>query len=315
MILITGGMGFIGMHVAKALASEDDVVITYNRSLRGEAELRALVGAPVGTVQLDVANPYSMARALAQHRPSSIVHLAVPGLGAMPPAEESLVNVQGLMNVLELAHSAGIERVTVASSLAVYSGLSGGPYREDRDLPVNSPTATSAMKKTEEILALHFADRTGLDLRLARIGVTYGPLYHTLANPAGRLTHLAVKKSLPSNRSVSWSPAQLLGGMDLIHVSDCARAIAVLHQAPTTRHRVYNVGGGTSVSADDLLAAVQAAVPDAALPDELRDTGIRENSDGFMDISRARAEFGIEPKHDIASGVAQYADWLRDHDL
>jgi nucleoside-diphosphate-sugar epimerase len=171
------------------------------------------------------------------------------------------------------------------------------------------------MKKAEEILALHHADRSGLDVRLLRIGITYGPLYHTMANPVSRLTHLAVRGSLPAGKSVTWTPQQLLGGLDLIHVHDCARAIATIHQAPATTHRIYNVGGGASVSADELLAAVDAAVPGAVLPAELRHTGTRENANGYMDIGRARQEFGITPQYDITAGVQQYAGWLRDHEL
>jgi nucleoside-diphosphate-sugar epimerase len=318
LILITGGMGFIGIATARAVlatGADREVVLGYHRSLRSPDELSALVGGKVDTVHLDVSSPYSIPRALAKLRPSSIIHLAVPALGAMPPAEESLANVSGLLNLLEAALTAGIEKVSIASSVAVYAGLTGGPFAEDRGLPVDSPSATSAMKKAEEILALHHADRTGLDVRLLRIGVTYGPLYHTLANPAGRLTHLALRGALPSGKSITWTPEQLLGGLDLVHVDDCARAIATIHQTESTRHRVYNVGGGASVSADELLAAVDAAVPGAVLPDELRHTGTRENADRYMDISRARTELGITPHYDIASGIAQYAAWLHDHDL
>jgi UDP-glucose 4-epimerase len=315
MILITGGMGFIGIRTARVLAALDDVVISYNRSVRSEEELQALIGARVETVRLDVSSPYSVGRAVAQFRPSSIIHLAVPALGAMQPAEESLANVHGLLNILEAAWAAGISRVSLASSLAVYAGLTGGPFTEDRPLPVNSPSATSAMKKAEEVLALHHADRSGLDLRLLRIGITYGPLYHSLANQVSRLTHLAVRGRLPDGLSSGWTPQQLLGGMDLVHVDDCASAIAAIHLAASTTHRIYNVGGGASVSADALIEAVEAAVPGAALPDELRHTGTRENADHYMDITRARDEFGIVPKYDVKSGVLQYADWLRGHDL
>lgn len=314
MILITGGMGFIGIQTARALAGRDDVVLGYYRSVRSLEELQSLIQAKVQTVRLDVASPYSVTRAVAQFRPSGIIHLAVPHLGAMPPAEEALASVQGLMNVLEAACSAGVERVSVASSVAVYAGLSGGPFAEDHALPVNSLSPTSAMKKAEEVLALHYADRTGLDLRLLRIGGTYGPLYHTMANMVSRLTHLAVRGTLPERLSGGWT-AQQLGGMDLIHVEDCASAIAAIHSAGTARHRIYNVGGGASVSAGELVAAVEAAVPGAVLPDELRQSGTGEHADGYMDITRARDEFGVVPRYDIASGVRQYAGWLREHEL
>src|ERR1700759_5178829 len=80
MVLITGGMGFIGIRTARALVGHDDLVLGYHRPVRGQEELRSLIGAKVETVRLDVTSPYSMARALAQFRPSSIIHLAVPAL-------------------------------------------------------------------------------------------------------------------------------------------------------------------------------------------------------------------------------------------
>lgn len=314
MILITGGMGFIGIQTARALAGRDEIVLGYHRSVRSQRELQSLIQAKVETVRLDVTSPCSLTRAVAQFRPDSIIHLAVPHLGAMPPAEESLTNVQGLMNVLSAACSVGAGRVSLASSVAVYAGLTGGPFVEDRALPVNSLSPTGAMKKAEEVLALHHADRTGLDLRVLRIGQTYGPLYHTMANMVSRLTHLTVRGKLPDGLPGGWTARQL-GGMDLIHVEDCARAIATIHSADTTRHRVYNVGGGASVSSGELVAAVEAAVPGAVLPDGLRQPDTGEHADGHMDITRARDEFGVVPQYDIASGIRQYAGWLREHEL
>jgi UDP-glucose 4-epimerase len=315
MILITGGMGFIGIHVARELAKSDDVVLGYNRTVRSPQELHELIGAPVQTEQIDVSSPYSLARAVAKHRPDGIVHMAVPALGAAPAAEEVMTNMSGLVNVLEAAHVGGVRRVSIASSLAVYSGAEGGPFREDRDLPMTSTSSTSAMKKAEEILALHYGDRTGLDLVLVRIAIIYGPLYSTLANLAGRLTHLAVKGSLPPHRSGAWSVAQLAGGLDLCHVDDAARAVAAIHRAPSLQHRTYNVGGGRAVSTAELVEAVLRAVPDALLPDEVHGTGPLERPEAYMDISRARDELGIAPQLSLEEGIRAYAEWLRDHDL
>lgn len=315
MILITGAMGFIGIHVARELAKTTDVVLGYNRTRRSPEELEALVGAPVHTEHIDVSSPYSLARAVGKHRPEGIVHLAVPALAAVPPAEEAMANISGLVNVLEAAHVGGVQRVSVASSLAVYAGLRGGPFHEDLDLPVTSTSATSAMKKAEEVLALHYGDRTGQDVVLLRIGIIYGPLYSTLANLAGRLTYLAVKGSLPPGRSTTWTVEQLAGGLDLCHVEDGARAIAGLHCAASTQHRIYNVGGGRAVSTQDVVEAVSSAVPGAVLPDEVYNTGALERPEAHMDISRAREEFGITPRLSLEEGIRSYADWLRAHDL
>lgn len=314
MILITGGMGFIGMHVARELADEDEVVLGYNRTVRRPEEMTELVGRVVPTVQIDVTSPYSVARAVAECRPRSIVHLAVPALGAMTPAEEALTNVTGLVNVLEAARTMGVARVSLASSLAVYAGLDGGPFREVQHLPAESTTATGAMKKMQELLALHYADRTGLDVLLLRVAVIYGPLYSTLANLAGRLTHLAVRGRLPERIAGPWTTSQL-PALDLCYVRDCAAAIRAVHTAERPAHRIYNIGAGRTVTAAELLDGVAKAKPDAILPDELRDGGAPPAGEWHMDISRLRDEFSWTPRFSVEDGIRDYADWLADHAL
>lgn len=313
MILISGGMGFIGIAVARELAAHDDVVVGYNRTRKDPAELRELIGRDVAVTRFDTADPMGVAIAVARHRPDRIVHLAVPGLGELPPGPEALANVGGLVNVLEAARLLDVARVTLASSLAVYAGLAGGPFDEDRAVPVASANATGAMKKAEEIIATHYADRTGLALCLLRIGVVYGPLYRTLANPAGRFTHLALRGELPAGLAAEWQPAQLAGGTDLIHVADCARAIASVTLAENLAHRIYNVGHGAMTTPAEIVTAIDAAIPGAELPAAVRNPGATIDTSGHMDITRISNELGFAPRHTIESGIADYADWLATH--
>lgn len=316
MILVTGAMGFIGLQVAAELAAHDELVLGYNRTRLDDAQLAAALSSDRFTTQhLDVASPYSVARAIHGHRVDSIVHLAVPALGAMPPAEETLINVTGLVNLLEAANVAGVGRVSVASSLAVYAGLADGPFREDRDLPVSSPSATSAMKKAEEILALHMADRTGLDLVMLRIAVIYGPRYRTLANLVSRLVHQAVRGRLPEHLAGPWTSGQLPSGLDLCYVKDCAAAVGRIHTAERRQHRIYNVGAGRSVSVAEVVDAVARAVPDAVLPDESREPTGPPTPQPHMDISRACEEFGLVPQYSLDDGLREYASWLDQHEL
>lgn len=313
MIMITGAMGFIGQAVAAQLAAQkEEILLGYSRTQPSDSDLPA--GLTATFERLDTSSPYAITRAARQHDVESIVHLAAPGLGALPPAEETNAAIGGLVNVLEAAHSSGVRRVTVASSLAVYAGLEGVPYREDRDLPVCSPNPTSAMKKAEEVIALHYADRTGLEVVLLRIAVIYGPRYRSLANMAGRLVHLAVRGQLPSHRAAPWASG-LLGAVDLCYVTDCARAIARIHTATTTEHSIYNVGSGRApVRINELAAAVRLAVPGAVLPDSV-DRVRPDNGDRYMDTTRLREEFGIVPEFSIEDGVRDYVAWLQDHSL
>lgn len=313
MILITGAMGFVGLQVARELAATDEVVLGYNRSVVPEDELRAAIPGKFTTARVDVSSPYALLGVVAEHGVDSIVHLAVPALGAMPPAEETLTNVSGLVNVLEAARIAGVRRVSIASSVAVYSGLGTGPFREDVALPVESVSPTSAMKKAEEILALHYADRTGLDLAMLRIGVVYGPRYRTLANLVGRLTYQAVKGTSADAASAPWASANPWA-LDLVHVNDCARAIAAIHAAPELRHAVYNVGAGVPTSVSDVVDAVAAAVPGFDPPEGLQDSLKERATETYMDISRVRDELGYEPRLTLQAGIADYATWLATHE-
>ena len=72
--------------------------------------------------------------------------------------------------------------------MAVYAGLPTGPFVEDALLPIASGNSTETFKKAWEILALHFATRTGLEIISMRIAGIWGPLYHSMANLPSRLT-------------------------------------------------------------------------------------------------------------------------------
>jgi UDP-glucose 4-epimerase len=312
-ILVTGGLGFIGMHLARELASSDDMVLTYHRTRRDPGEVAGVAGKRVRLVKLDVENPYALADAMAATRPDSIVHLAVPGLGALSAADEIATNVTGLVNLLEAARIAGVRRVTIASSVAVYWG-NDGPFREDDPLCVASTSATSAMKKAMEVLALHYADRTGLDVVLLRIGMVYGPLYHTLANFPSQVLHYAVKGRPFADGPGSWDVTRLRSGLDLCYVKDCAAAIARLHLAGQVQHRIYNVSGGRAVSAAEVLDAAKAAVPMASFPADLHMAAGQPAECAYMDISRVNNEFGWAPQFSMTDGMADYARWLREHD-
>lgn len=313
MILITGGMGFIGLHTARHLASlgERVVITRFRRSRTPEFLTPHLESGQVEVTTMDVSDPFSVTEALAAHRVTSVLHLAVPELGGVPVGREIDVNVGGLRNVLSAARALGVGRVTMASSVAVYAGSGSGPWREDDPLPVTSPSATCAFKKAEEILALHYAERTGTDVCCVRIGVVYGPLYHSLSNLPSRLVHAAVRPDtpLPARPSVPGARRDL---SDLIYAPDCAAGLSLVHLAGE-RRRIYNLGGGAAVPDAAVAAAVSRAVPGwtppGPAPDASGDPGSR-----YMDLGEV-AEVGFKPQYSLDDGIADYAEWLRRYDL
>ena len=194
MVLITGGMGFIGLHTARAFLSEGEKVVLSRFRVAREPEFIKSNAARVTVVNLDVTSAFECLDVIRKHRVESIVHLSAPGLGALPPGEELRVNLVGLTNLLEAGRLSGVSRLSVGSSIAVYAGLTEGPFREDQPLPVESSSPTEAFKKSIETLSLHYSERSGLDVILLRIAAIWGPLYHSMFNLPSRMVHGALRK-------------------------------------------------------------------------------------------------------------------------
>jgi UDP-glucose 4-epimerase len=311
MILVTGGLGFIGSHaVAALLKAGHEVVATQFRTTRIPPFLADAVGKRLRIESLDVAGPHAVIEVVQRHKIDSIVHLVVTPLGRVSPAEDYRMNMSGLINILEAGRIAGVRRISLASSSSIYGGVSQGPFREDMALRMRGAHQTEAFKKAFEVLGQHYGDRTGIEVICLRIGNVWGPLYHSMNNLASRLAHAAVKgKPAPLPR-LNGRPDFAGDTLDAVYVKDCARGIALIHGAAKLDHTVYNIGGGRSVSGADFAAAIEQAVPGTEVT--LQDGSGPDNrgTNPVMDLSRAAA-LGYRPAFGIDDGMADYVAWLR----
>jgi UDP-glucose 4-epimerase len=309
-VLVTGGMGFIGLHTARRLLDAgEDVVLTRHRSWRLPAFLEPDLGGRLRVEALDLAEGWGVVDVIGRHAVTSVVHLAAPALGA-GPAREYGSALTGWLNVLEAARRHGVRRVSLASSVAVYANAGAGPWAEDRPLPVESDSHTAAAKKAMEVVGLHFADRTGLDVRVLRLAAIYGPLYHSMANLPSRLCHAAASGAPPDLGGVRVGTAYADDASDLCYVRDCAAGIGLAHLGERLRHRVYNIGAGRAVTNAEVARAVAAAAPGAAtaLPPGGSDGS---SASSYMTITRIQEDTGYAPSYDIRQGIADYVAWLR----
>lgn len=310
MILITGGLGFIGLHTAQAFLDRgEECVLTQYRVARQPEFIREEIGKRAFVEQLDVTDGQRLAEIGDKYPITGIVHLAVPALTGGTAAADLRVNMLGLINVLEHAESWKVRRISIASSVGVYRGVAEERLAEDTWLPIESTNPTEAYKKAFEIIANHFADRTGIDLVNLRISGIWGPLYHSMSNLPSRVVHAAVSGSplAPGLRGPSYAE----DGGDMCYVKDCARGIALLHLADGLRYRTYNVASGRPTRNRELVEAVKELIPESTvtLPEghDPKGSGIVPHAD----ISRIREDTGYEPTYDVRSGVADYVAWLR----
>lgn len=313
-VLITGGMGFIGTHTArKFLDSGENVVITHYRVSRAPEFIADELGKRLTVETVDVSSPHDILEVARKHNVNSIVHLAVPGLNALRPAEEYRVNMLGLINVLEAGRQLGMRRVSLASSLAVYGSVGAGPWKESDRLPIASGGSTEAYKKAWETLAHLYAAQTGQDVIGLRLAGIYGPLYHSMANLPSRLCHAAVRgRQLDLASGRGGAPFED-DGSDMCYVKDCATGIQQVHNAATLTQKAYNIGAGRAFTNKQLADAVAEVVPGFNVNLQPGKSP-RARGDAYMDVTQAREEAGYNPRFDIQSGVADYVAWLKDHE-
>ncbi len=313
MILITGGLGFIGLHTARRfLDVGENVVLTQFRVRREPDFIKEEIGKRVFIERLDVTSAHDVIEVVRKHKVTGVVHLAVPALAALSAAEDYRVNVMGFLNILEAARVSDVKRVTWGSSVSVYGGIPEGPFREDTLLPVESRNPTETFKKALEILGAHFGNRTGLEVVAMRIGGPFGPLYHTLAAATSRIVHAAVKGVPADFKGTRTGVPHENDEVGAFYVKDCATGIQLLQMAEKLSHRTYNISGDGPHTYREFTEAVKKAVPNAQV--ELQPgQGPRQKTNAYMEINRLREDVGFKPQYDLERGVADYIGWLRNN--
>ena len=311
MILVTGGMGFIGMHTTrKLLDAGESVVVAYNNAQREPDIWKDEIGRRVVIERVDTSNPHAVLEAGVKHQITGIVHLVSPRLGVLSPGQEMKVNMDGLVNVLEAARILGVKRVCVASSNSVYGLVPDGPFREDSPLYVETNSPIDAFKKSFEVLGLHYGDRTGLEVVMMRISGVFGPLYYSMFSAHSRMSHAAVKGA-PADFGGSLTGAPYENDRsDYAYVKDIATGIQKLQLAPSLGHRVYNIGSGRADSYGEVAAAVKKVIPGSQIQLQSGSSG-RGKANPVADISRIGEDVGYAPEYTLETAIAEYLEWLK----
>jgi UDP-glucose 4-epimerase len=308
MILVTGGLGFVGLHTARALLDlGHSCVLTRHHTDRRPGFLAAELGKRAFIESCDLNDRDAVLDLGRRHTITGIVHLAEGGIGIPSLAEEVQLSAAPLMNVLHAARAWGVGRVTVASAIGVYLDAGESPLREDIPLPLTATHPIELMKKTSELLCSFIAARADFEIVSLRLCALYGPLYQNMSSLAvpAKLVHAALNGTKAEFEPPYRPHAE--DGADWSYVTDCARAIALLQVAEHLEHRVYNVGSGYPTKNVDFVSAIGKALPgaDIALPEG------GPGQDVYFDITRLREATGFEPEYDVESGIAEYVDWLR----
>jgi UDP-glucose 4-epimerase len=308
MILITGGLGFIGLHTARSLLDlGEDVVLTQYRVARQPDFIKDALGKRAFVEQLDAMDGDALMEIGKRYKIDGIIHLATPGLGALDAAGDFKMNMWSLLNCLQAAEAWGVKRLGIASSVTVYSGINDGPFTEDLPLRTTPASPVEAYKKAYEIVSTHYAQRTGLEIVLLRIAGIYGPLYHSMGNAVSRITHAAVKGVAPELRAELYED----DAQDYCYVKDCGEGIAQLQAADKLSYQCYNIGAGQASSNKEFADAIRRHHPNAILP--MKPGASARRKDPYMSLERIKADTGFEPKYGVDRAVDDYIAWLKNN--
>ncbi len=315
MLLITGGLGSIGSHTARALLDlGESVVLTAHRSTALPDFLAVESGDRVVVEPLDTADQAAFLEIGKRHEITGIVHLAAARYDLPDPVAYLRADALGLLNALQAATVWGVRRFSVASTIAVYAGVDEIPLREDAPLPVVAAHQIPVFKRTAELFAALTGDSAGFETVSLRIGTIWGPL-GVPDNPFFALPRLlsAAVWGEDADLTPPRPPAYAEDATDLCYVKDCGRAIALLMCAERLSHRIYNVSSGRLVPYSEVVAAINAAVPGATitLPEG---RSPHRASDSYLDITRLQTDTAFQPEYDVDRAVPDYVDWLREHE-
>lgn len=247
-VLITGGAGFIGSHLVEYFQGRADVVVLDN--LRS-GYLRNLDGLAHTFIEGSVTDPAAVARAM--DRVDLVFHLA-----AMISVPESMsrprdcvdINVTGLLHVLEAASSAGVKKLVLASSAAVYGDNPAVPKIEAMLPEPKSPYAITKLDG-EYYLEL-FRREARLDTASLRFFNVFGPRQDPASSYAAAVP-IFMHKALANEDLTIFGDGEQT--RDFIHVKDIVAALAHVAQRPDL-HGTYNVGYGTSMTLRDLASQI-----------------------------------------------------------
>ncbi len=304
--LITGGAGFIGSALARALLAQGHRVRVLDNLSTGRRD--NLAGLEVELVVGDVLEPRALDRAI--NRVDWVFHLAamvsVP-LSLSAPDRDLKVNIAGTQSVLDAARRARVRRLVYSSSAAVYGDNPNLPLDEDAAVAPLSPYGVS--KYAGELYARMYARTFGIETVALRYFNVYGPRQDPASPYSGVLSRFLA--------AVGGGVAPTIFGdglqsRDFIYVDDVAQANLRAAEAPAERAvgRAYNIGTGLPATLLEVIAALNhvAGRPTAPVHQEAREGDIRHS---LANIARARADLGFQPDWNLERGLAQTFAWTQ----
>ena len=343
-VLITGGAGFVGRHLAKALLEQGSrvrVLDSLIEQVHPHAERPAELDPDVELIVGDIRDETKVLAALAGV--DRVVHLAAEvGVGQSMYAVDryTSVNDLGTAVLFQQLIDRPVQRVVVASSMSIYGeglyrtvegdlrqDVVRGPRNIDGSwepldeqgrplIPVPTPetkqpglrSVYAINKYVQERLTLTLTAQYGMEGCALRLWNIYGP-GQALSNP-----YTGVLAIFASRIANGQSPMVFEDGRqrrDFVHVSDVARAFVLALDTPGADAEVFNIGSGVDRTIEEVARLQAASMGRPGITPEItRQTRAGDIRHNIPDLGKARDILGYEARQDFAAGLEALAEWV-----
>src|SRR5437762_6891323 len=311
-ILITGGAGFIGSHLVDHLLAQggwrvtavDDFNDFYDPSIKRENVRNHLSNPDFDLVEADIRDREALKRAFRESNFDYVVHLAARA-GVRPSLKEPHLyletNVDGTMNLLELARSSGTKQLIFGSSSSVYGINNKVPFSEDD--PIFNPISPyAATKAAGELICHTYAHLHNLRIVCLRFFTVYG---------ARQRPDLAIHKFA---KLISESRAIPVFGdgttrRDYTYIDDIIAGVCAAIDYEASRYEVFNLGESRTVELNELIALLEKQLGRRALI-ERQPMQPGDVPQTFADVTKARRLLGYDPQTKIEDGLKRFVEWF-----
>ncbi|MBI2172874.1 MAG: SDR family NAD(P)-dependent oxidoreductase [Candidatus Aenigmarchaeota archaeon] len=297
-VLVTGGAGFIGSSLSRALVEKGHEVVVIDNFFLGSDKNIADIKSRIKLVKADITD----AEAVAGASVGCDIIFSQAGASSSPMFRKELrrsvaVNVDGFINIMNAAVKNGVKRVVYASTSSIYGNMKP-PLTEDvKCVPVNMYASTKLMNE-------HTALLIGAENGIETIGLRYMSVYGPGEESKGIFANLVSQFLWAMKKGES--PVIYGDGTqtrDFTYVKDVVKANMLAMESGKRLNDVFNVGTGTEVSLNGLVEILNHVLGKKIKAAYVRNDVKNYISTQRADISKVRKELGYEPEFTLEAGI------------
>ncbi len=293
-VLIAGGCGFIGSHLARKLVETGEQVILFD--LAPNTDMIKDIVDRVKLIRGDATNMLDILHALRDNQVEAVYHLIglLADISEVKPSLALKVNVESLLHFLEASRILNLGKIVFASSVAVYDPLAQAPVGETA--PLRPRSVYGATKVLSEFYGMHYHRLFGVDFRALRFTTLYG-----LGKSGGStgICSLMIEKST-LGEAVRGEVAEAV--TDWLYIKDAVNSLILARKLDQPKERIYNIGG-SSHSVKEVADIVGRMLPESNIRLDAKKTFPWPPA---YDCAAARRELGYTPAFTIKEGVEDF---------